>query len=310
MLSAVGFWFKASRPEFFTASIVPVMVGAAAAYYSNGQMLWGYLLVTLVALVLLHAAANLANDYYDHLSGNDEANVQYVRPFTGGSRLIQQGQVVPRHILLASLLCLFTGALLGLYLTWMRGWPILALGVIGGLSGFFYTARPLQLGYRGIGELFIGLDFGILPVLGTYYVQVQQFSGSALAASLPVTFLIMAVLWINQFQDFAADKAVDKRHWVVRLGRRRARYVYTGMVTCAYVSLLVSVGGGWLPPLAVLPLVAVPVAAFAVNTAWRHYDDLRQLTPANAATIVLHLLMGLLLTAGLVVDYLLSGSPI
>ncbi len=309
-MRAMLFWFKASRPEFFTASLVPVAVGAAAAYHSSGQILWDYLLLTLLALVLLHAAANLANDYYDHLSGNDEINVEYVRPFSGGSRLIQQGRVAPRAILLASLICLFIGSLMGLYLVWMRGWPILVLGAVGGLSGFFYTARPLQLGYRGIGELFIGLDFGILPVLGTYYVQLQQFSVAALAASLPVAFLIMAVLWINQFQDFAADKAVDKRHWVVRLGRQRASYVYAGMIICAYVSLLASIAMGWLPQLAILPVIMLPLAVFAVRTAFAHYDNPAQLTPANATTIALHLLAGLLLAAGLVVDWLVAASLI
>ncbi len=307
-MTALVFWFKASRPEFFTASIVPVAVGAAAAYHASGQMLWGYLLLTLVALMLLHAAANLANDYYDHLSGNDAVNVEYVRPFTGGSRLIQQGQAAPHHILLASLLCLSTGALLGLYLVWTRGWPILALGVVGGLSGFFYTARPLQLGYRGLGEIFIALDFGILPVLGTYYVQVQHFSLPALLASLPVTFLIMAVLWINQFQDLVADRSVGKRHWVVRLGRRRASYVYTGMVICAYFSLLVGVLGGGLPPTAILPVIALPLAVFAIRTALRYYDKLPLLLPANASTVALHLLAGVLLAAGLVLDHCLFAA--
>ena len=297
-----GVWFKASRPEFFTASIVPVVVGGAVAYNESGHLLWGYLLLTLLALVLLHATANLANDYYDHLSGNDEINVEFVRPFTGGSRAIQQGLVSAKHVLAASLICLLVGALLGLYLTWMRGWPILVLGVVGGLSGFFYTARPLQLGYRGIGELFIGLNFGVLPVLGTYYVQVRHFSTPALVASLPVAFLIMAVLWINQFQDYAADKAVNKLHWVVRLGRRRASYVYAGMVAATYLAILLGLVTGLLPALAAVALLTVPLAIFAVKTALLYYDDLSRLTPANAATIPLHLLTGLLLTLGVIAD--------
>lgn len=299
-------WFKASRPEFFTGAIVPVAVGGAVAYHESGHLLWGYLLLTLLALVLLQAAANLANDYYDHLSGNDEINVEYVRPFTGGSRAIQQGVVAAKHVLAASLICLLAGALLGLYLTWMRGWPILVIGVIGGLSGFFYTARPLQLGYRGIGELFIGLDFGVLPVLGTYYVQVRDFSGQALVASLPVAFLIMAVLWINQFQDYVADKAVNKLHWVVRLGRRRASYVYAGLVAATYLALLLGLVTGLLPPLAAVALLTIPLGIFAAKTALLHYNDLSRLTPANAATIPLHLLTGFLLALGVIADRFLA----
>ena len=139
-------------------------------------------------------------------------------------------------------------------------------------------------------------------MLGTYYVQVQHFSTPALVASLPVAFLIMAVLWINQFQDYAADKAVNKLHWVVRLGRRRASYVYAGMVAATYLAILLGLLTGLLPALAAVALLTVPLAIFAVKTALLHYDDLSRLTPANAATIPLHLLTGLLLTLGVIAD--------
>ena len=296
------FWLKASRPEFFTAPIVAVAVGAAMAYHDAHLLRWGYLLLTLLGLTAIHAAANLANDYYDHLSGNDEANVEFVRPFTGGSRLIQTGQVRAEHILVASLVSLALGCAIGLYLVWMRGWPILVLGVVGASTGFFYTARPVQLGYRGIGELFIGLDFGVLPVLGTYYVQVQHFSLATAVASLAVAFPIMAVLWINQFQDYAADKAVGKRHWVVRLGRQKASRVYAGMLAATYASILIGVDERVLPPLAYTALLSIPLALFAARTALQHYDDPQRLAPANAATIAWHLATGLLLAAGMVVD--------
>jgi len=301
-LKTILFWFKASRPEFFTGSMMPVFVGAALAYNETGHLLWGYFLLSLIALMLLHAAANLANDYYDHVSGNDWVNKEFARPFTGGSRLIQKGEVEAIHILWAALICLVVGALIGAYLAWARGWPILVVGAVGGLTGFFYTAKPLQLGYRGLGEIFIGLDFGVLPVLGTYYVQVQRFSTTAVVASLPVAFLIMAVLWINQFQDYAADKAVNKLHWVVRLGRRRASYVYVGMLAAAELSLIFGLLTGLLPLPAAAVLITVPLAIFAAKTALQRYDDLPRLIPANAATIPLHLLTGLLLTLGVVVD--------
>ena len=107
-----------------------------------------------------------------------------------------------------------------------------------------------------------------------------------------------------------ADETVGKRHWVVRLGRRRASYVYTGMVICVYVSLLVSVFGGWLPQTAMVPVLTLPLAVFAVKTALRHHDDPSLLVPANASTVLLHLLAGLLLALGLALDSFLSGSLI
>jgi len=300
----ISFWLRASRFQFFTASVVPVLVGGSVAYWETGTVLWGYWLATLIALVLLHAAANLANDYYDHLSRNDEINVEFISPFTGGSRFIQKQLTSPISILIAALACLAAGSGIGLILVWLRGWPILVLGVVGGLSGFFYTADPLRLGYRGLGEIFIFLDFGILPVLGTYYVQTQQFSGAAWAAAIPVAFLIAAVLWINQFPDYQADLAVDKKHWVVRLGRRRACYVYAAELLLALLVVPVFVALDWLPPLTLLALLPVPLAISAMRTAFRHYDQPEKLLPANVGTIVIHLTVGLLLALGLVLSHL------
>ncbi len=302
MMGRIGFWVRASRFQFFTASIVPVVVGGAVAYHDTGALLWGYWLATLVALVLLHAAANLANDYYDHLSGNDEINVEFISPFTGGSRFIQQQLTSPVSILIAALLCLAAGSAIGIVLVWLRGWPILILGVIGGLSGFFYTADPLRLGYRGVGEFFIFLDFGILPVLGTYYVQTQQFAISAGAAAIPVALLIAAVLWINQFPDYRADRAVDKKHWVVHLGRRRASYIYAAMLLLALASVPVFAVLGWMPRWTLIGLLMLPLAISAMRTAWRHYDDPPKLLPANVATIIMHLATGLLIALGFIVS--------
>jgi len=302
--SIISFWLRASRFQFFTASVVPVIVGGAVAYWETGTVLWAYWLATLVALILLHAAANLANDYYDHLSRNDEINVEFISPFTGGSRFIQKQLTSPISILIAALLCLAAGSGIGLILVWLRGWPILALGVVGGLSGFFYTADPLRLGYRGLGEIFIFLDFGILPVLGTYYVQTQQFSIAAAAASVPVAFLIAAVLWINQFPDYQADRAVDKKHWVVRLGRRRACYVYAADLLAALLAVPVFVTLGWLPPLTLLALLPLPLAISSTRTAFRYYNQPDKLLPANVGTIVIHLTVGLLLAVGLALSHL------
>jgi 1,4-dihydroxy-2-naphthoate polyprenyltransferase len=301
------FWFKASRPEFFTGAVVPVMVGGALAYHDTGHINWINWLLCAIALTLLQAMANMSNDYYDHLSGNDDLNTEFAHPFTGGSRVIQTGQAKPMRVLVVSLLCMGIAGAIGLYLAATRGWIILLIGIFGGLSGFFYTANPLKLGYRGFGEIFIGLDFGVLPVLATYYIQTGHFSWPAFVVSLPVALLIMAILWINQFQDFNADKAVNKLHWVVRLGRRRASFVYTGMILGSYVIILAGVITHLLPVWAAIALLTLVVAQVGIRTALRSYDDIPHLTPANAATVVIHLFTGVLLTLGVVIDKLVNG---
>ena len=299
------FWLHASRYEFFTGVAAPAVVGGAVAWWQVGSFHWGLWLLTVLGLILIHASANLANDYFDHLSGNDAINREFVRPFSGGSRVIQRGLARPWEVLAAALVCLTLGAAVGLLLVILRGWPILILGLVGGLSGFFYTAPPLKLGYRGWGELFIALDFGVLPVLGTYFVQTRHFSVEAFWASLPVALLILAILWINQFPDYHADRAVGKRHWVVRLGRRQAAVVYATMMTLAYGTVLLGVAVEVLPPLALLVVLSLPLTARGINVALREYDHPQALVPANAATIAVHLLLSLLLATGLVVDGML-----
>jgi 1,4-dihydroxy-2-naphthoate octaprenyltransferase len=252
--------------------------------------------------VLLHAGANLANDYYDHLSGNDEANVLRAPPFTGGSRFIQDGLARPGEILAASLICLAVGGAAGLYLVWVAGLPILVLGVVGAVTGFFYCAPPLKLGYRGLGELAVFLDFGLLPVAGAYYVQTGTFSAGAVVVGTVVGLLMANVLWINQFQDAEADAAVGKRNWVVRLGRRRAAAVHAGLLLVVYALILFSVLTRLLPPLALLALLSAPLAWWASAVSLRRYDELQLLRPANVATILTHITASVLLAFGLILS--------
>lgn len=307
MLRFLAFWARAARVPFLTGSTMPVFVCAALAWYETHQFHWGLWLLTLLGMVLIHSGANLANDFFDHLSGNDEANVEFLTPFTGGSRVIQSGEVGAATVLVAALLCFGAGSLVGLYLTWARGLWVLGLGLIGVGSSFFYTAPPFRLAHRGVGELCIALDFGLLPSLGTYYVQTQVLSWGALVAGLPSAFLITAVLFINQFQDMRADAAVGKRHWVVRLGRARARFLYLLLLAGAPVSIIVGVLLGWLPTWALIGLLGGAPLPGMLRAAMTQYDDPQRLAPANAGTVAMHLLTGVLMTLGILIGGWTAG---
>ena len=288
------------RAPFFTASIVPVILGAAVAWSYTGHFEIFPFLLTLVAGVCLHAGTNVANDYFDHRSGNDEINVDFVRPFTGGSRLIQKGLLSPRTVLTEAVVLFAIGGLIGLYLTVTRGPAILVLGIIGAFCGFFYTAPPVNLAARGIGELVVGINFGILMTLGSYYVQVRQFSQGAFLASLPVAILIADVLYINEFPDLAADRAVGKNHVVVRLGKEKAVWGYLTLTLAAYLSILIPVITHAVPAYCLLGLVTLPLAVRAMNVAILNYSDSKKLAPANAATILIHALTGILVAVGFI----------
>ncbi len=289
-------WLKELRLEFLTGSATPVLLGTAVARYESGE--WNPLLflLTLAGAVALHLGANTANDYFDHLSGNDPANVEYVRPFTGGSRLIQEGLIKPRTVLATSLSFFAAALVTGLILTAIRGFWILVLGLIGAVCGYFYTAPPLRLAHRGLGEIVIGISFGLIGP-GAYFVQTGEMTLSAVLATLPVMFLITAVIWINEFQDSRADQSAGKNTLVVRLGRKGAVVPFAVLTLCSYLPLITGTALGELPSFTLLALITLPLGIRSIATARRHYGHPRKLAPANSSAVINHLLTGIILTA-------------
>lgn len=302
MRGKLKLWLLELRAPFFTASVIPVVLGAVIAWQRGGTFHGGYFLLTFLGGVLLHAGTNVANDYFDHLNRTDEINIEFVSPFTGGSRMIQEGLLTPREVITEAIILFTLGSLIGLYLTWARGPIVLLLGLIGLFSGFFYTAPPIYLAKWGIGECFVGLNFGFLMTLGSFYVQTRSLEWEPVVAAIPVTCLIAAVLWINEFQDVPADHAVGKDTLVARLGRRRAVSGYILLMAATYISIILAVALRVISPLTLLAFLTLPLAWKAIGIARLHYDDPQQLTPANAITIQTHMLTGLLLILGYLLD--------
>lgn len=299
-LSPVLVWLRGMRAPFFTAAVAPVLVGGAAAFYESGRFHWGHFLLTLLGMVSLHAAANIINDYFDYRSGCDPDNPART-VFNGGSNVIAEGLISERAMLAGGITAYAVGAACGLYLAAVteRGWVILLLGLLGVAISYTYTAPRFFLAGRGLGELGVGLSFGVLSVLGSYVVQATYFSWMALLVSLPVTGLIVAVLWINQFPDVPADHAVGKDNLVVRLGKEQARYGYYALLAFTYLPMVIGVGVGALPLWALLALGGLPIGLRAASILHRRYRENAALLPAQAATIQTHLLTGMLLALGL-----------
>jgi 1,4-dihydroxy-2-naphthoate octaprenyltransferase len=294
-------WIKAIRAPFFTASAIPVLVGTALAWNLTGEFSLYKFILVLVGVPLFNAGTNLANDYYDHKTGNDEVNTNPT-PFSGGSRVIQDGVIPAKQILIGSFVFFGLGSIVGLYLNAVTpGNLVLYLGIFGLLTGFFYTATPVLIGYRGVGELVVGLNLGTLAIIGSYFVQARTFSWSAFWISLPIGFLVAAILYINQFPDYEADKAVNKKHLVVRLGKRRAVYGYYLLIAATYLVIAGSVLFRMVTPFALISFLTLPLAVGAVRTLKSNYDKIAELIPAQAKTVQTHLFTGLLLSLGLVV---------
>jgi 1,4-dihydroxy-2-naphthoate octaprenyltransferase len=296
--------FLASRPQFLTASVSPVLVGSALGFAIAETFNWPLFLLALFAMMALHSGANIANDYFDSVSGNDWGN-KNVTPFSGGRQFIQQNILSPGTTLVASLFCLALGASLGLVILYLtHSWFILILGLTGLLGGFFYTAPPLKLGYRGVGEIAIAFLFGILPVYGSYYLQTGLISITPLPAACIVGILIFLIILINEFPDLPADAAVNKRTIVVRFGIPAGVWIYRIAVISVFVIMAAGalVGRVTIWTLFLYLLFGLPAAVAAINFA--NVRDLSAPGPtqhrACAITIILHLIGCLALAAGFI----------
>jgi len=291
-------WAMEVRAPFLTASVIPVILGAMIAFTVNGLFDTGLFLLALLGGVFIHMGTNVFNDYFDHKSQDDELNKEYVRPFSGGSRMIQLGLMSPLEVLTEAVVLFTLATTIGVVLAWLRGWPILVFGIVGLVSGYSYTAPPLNLASRGIGELVVGVNFGVLMTLGSYYVQTTTLSWTALIASIPPALLIAAVLYVNEFPDYRADMAVGKRHLVVRLGREKATWGVPALFTATYATVAIGVLVGLLPLYTLIVLLALPFAVKASMYCLKYHSRPSDMAPANASTIMAHLFTGILLVMG------------
>lgn len=286
-------WLRATRPQFFSVIILPILLGNSIAWYDSKLFSLNYLLLSLLAGMTCTAAANVLNDYFDHLNQTDTINHDPLTPFAGGSRMIQHGILSPRQTLYYGLILLLITIFLGIYLVWARGIPLLWLGIIGIMSAYFYSAPP-SLHYLGLGEVTIGLNYGMLAVAGAYFVQTQSYSLTTFWASLPLSGLATAILYINQFPDIEADQAVGKRNWVVRLGWARAKIYFNYLILTSFITILLGIILKILPLLAGMTFLTLPLGFIAIHTL-RHATEKYALIPAIKSTIALHVSVSILL---------------
>ncbi|HWC13673.1 MAG TPA: 1,4-dihydroxy-2-naphthoate octaprenyltransferase [Actinomycetota bacterium] len=296
-------FFLATRVPFLTATFVPVLLGAVIAR-ADGYSAWWRMLLALIGASAIHLGLNVANDVSDATSGADDANVNPTM-FSGGSRVIQYGLVSLRAMRVTSLVCYAIGIAVGLYLTALAGPQLLWIGAAGLFLSIFYTAPPLRLVHRGLGEICVALGFGPIMVLGTYYVIAERLSFEALYASLPVGLLIMLVLYVNQIPDRPADEKAGKRTIVVRLGREAIVAGYAVSVAAAYLLIIAGAVFGVMPVGTLVALATIPLAVQVYRGIDSHYDSPYELMGAMGKNIQLHLFTGLALVAGYIIAIVL-----
>lgn len=230
-MSSLNVWILAARPKTLFASIAPVIIGTAMAF-ANGH---GHLPAALAALfgaVMIQIGTNFANDYFDYKKGTDTAER------LGPLRVTSAGLVSPSAMKLATVIAFGLATLAGLYLITRGGVPILLIGIFSILFGILYTAGPYPLGYHGLGDPFVLIFFGFVPVWGTEYVQSLTPNNAAILAGLAPGLFSIAILTVNNLRDIEGDRRARKKTLAARFGRTFARVEY---LICLSVAALTPV---------------------------------------------------------------------
>lgn len=284
------FW-QAIRGPFLIASGVPVLLGTAIAYAQLGYIRLVLFVLALLGCMLLHAGANVANNYYDWLSGADGSKPPEM--LSGGTQLVQSGQLQPAKLRQLFLVLYAIAFACGTVIALHVGFIALLIGISGLVLGHGYTAPPTSFSYRGWGELVTGVTFGPLTVLGSYYAQTACFNWQPLLASLPLGLLITAVLYINEFPDRQTDEAAGKMTWVV-LTKGQAIGVYQALIILALLTALPLLfsASPW-----IIGFYFV-LAMLGLQAAWqgqKFFSCPERLLLVQAKTILFYTLTGLLL---------------
>jgi 1,4-dihydroxy-2-naphthoate octaprenyltransferase len=287
-------WLVAARPRTLPAAVAPVLVGTALAGSEDVFRPLAFV-AALLGSVFIQIGTNLSNDYSDARRGADTEDR------LGPVRVTASGLVAPRQVLVATWLAFGVAVAFGVYLIALVGWELLAIGAASILAGVLYTGGPRPYGYEGLGEVFVFLFFGIVAVVGSYYVQTEELRALAFELAVPVGLLAASILMVNNIRDMDTDRRAGKQTLAVRLGRPRARraYALTLLVSHLAIGLIVVTGEG--EPWLLLSWASAPLVPPLARTVASRTDG-PSLNAALAGTGRLLAVFALLLSAGLLLS--------
>jgi 1,4-dihydroxy-2-naphthoate polyprenyltransferase len=286
--------YEIVRPFSFTASVVPICAGGALAAI-DGAFQWPLFLAALVGGVAIHIGTNVINEIYDVRKGIDAITSPRA------SHAIVEGKVSERDAFRIAFLAFAVAAIVGIYLTTQRGWPVVALGIIGLIGGYTYTAPPFQYKYRALGLPLVFLQMGVLMVVGSAYVVSGFFDPRSVILAIPVGLLVTAILHGNEWRDISEDARMGAATLSTRFGRKVAHVWYVGLIVAAYMVLAISVLLAILPAYALLAVLSLPLLVRALRASeLGATGQQRAIAMIDLETAQLHATFGLLLVLGLV----------
>lgn len=292
-------WLVASRALFTITVVLPCIVGGVIAF-QHGVVNLPLLALAAVGLLFGNIGANFTNDYFDYKSGVDALDKG--RQFKRGSEVLLKNGLNVNMVRRSIAAALGVTAAIGTYFIFTVDWRVVFFGLAGLFIAYFYTARPVKLGYRGFGELASGFGSGPLPVIGTYFLLTHQISIDAIVASIPVGILVASILYIGNVPDAEADRQVGKKTISVRLGRRAVRVIGPVFYCATYLTIIIGVVAGWFPVWSIIALLTIPLVIKLLRLTSEFYDDIPRYAPAIMMTVKVFAYTTILIAASFVIN--------
>ncbi len=292
-MSALRPWILAARPPTLWAAIAPVVVGSALAHRA-GAFRWLPFVAILAAAILIQIGVNYANDYSDAARGAD------TEERIGPQRAVASGLITPGQMRIGIAAVFGAAVLIGVYLAWLAGPLIIVIGVLSIVAALGYTGGPVPYGYRGYGEVFVFVFFGLVATAGTRFVYDQVVGLDAWIGGIVMGCLATAILVANNIRDIATDTAAGKRTLAVKLGRTRTQTLFSIIVLAAFAVVAVAAVARWIPPWSALALLALPLAIPVVRAVASAVEG-PPLIAALKGTARLQLAVGILFAIGALV---------
>ncbi|NNF68799.1 MAG: 1,4-dihydroxy-2-naphthoate polyprenyltransferase [Acidimicrobiia bacterium] len=283
-------WIQAARPATLWAGVAPVLVASALAAYESAFR-WDAFVAALIGSVLIQVGVNYANDLADAARGADTADR------IGPRRAVATGTISARTMRNAMIAVFVAAGGVGVYLIAIAGWPVAVIGVVSIVAALGYTNGPVPYGYRGLGEVFVFVFFGLVATVGTRFVHDRTVTASSWWLAIVMGFLVTAILVANNIRDIDTDAATGKKTLAVVMGRRRTRAFFVGLIVAAYVALIAGLIGP-LPAWAGLGLATIPLAVAPTRTVLTRTDGPGLIT-ALAGTARLQLAVAATVSLGL-----------
>jgi 1,4-dihydroxy-2-naphthoate polyprenyltransferase len=286
-------WLKTSRPFTLTATISPLLVGTALAAYQRTFHL-GIFLATFFSCLFLQIGTNYFNEYFDHRYGLDHAGS------LGAMTVIFRNEMTAGQVLAGGIISFAIAVALGVVLIFLVGPVIMLFGLAGMLIAYFYSAKPFRLASRGLGDILVYIAMGFLMTWGAYFVQIQQWPWSAFAASVPIGFLVTAILNMNNVRDYQDDRAVNKKTLPVRFGLKFGQRFHGTLLVGSYVAVAIFVLIGLLPKPSLLVWLTFPLAFSNVRSVF-NATDRKAFIVGIKRTAMLHLVFGMVFAASFLI---------